>query len=153
MRARVEEWFANIDRHRCLHHCLRTHHTCALLWHFLWNAECLQDIISPPSYTDVFPAIPRENRGMVTICHCGFKDVSLAPSEEYKQRLLAHVVQGTGGRYPVTKNSAHRARSAPQYKDIDQQAAKRTDKETEKLVERHKALAKRQVLASQKKKT
>ena len=153
LRARIEEWFAYVDRHRFLHYCPRKHHTCALMWHFIWNAECLQDIASPPAYTDVFCAIPTVHRGFITPCNCGFKDPSLIPSFEYRQRLLSHVVAATGGKYPVTKNSAHRARSSPQYKDIALQAQKRKEKESEKRVEREKALSKRQAVSAAKGRT
>ena len=43
LRARVESYFAYLDRHRFLHYCLRKANTVALMWHLMWNAECLLD--------------------------------------------------------------------------------------------------------------
>jgi len=133
-----------------LHYCPRTHRVCALLLHFLWNAECLLDVLKEPAYTDVFPVLPGYNRGFDTLCECGFKDKSLIPSMEYRTRLCSHVVKSVRD-FPITKNSAHRAKTVPLLKDPVKAAAKRQEKEDEKLLARQKAQARRAVVAASKK--
>jgi len=67
----------------------------------------------------------------------------------YRRRLLSHVVEGTGGQYPLTKNSAHRARSVPQYKDVEIAHQKRQEKEKRVIIE--KALKTRKIVSDSKK--
>ena len=105
----------------------------------------------PPPYTDVYLAPSSSLRSFVTPCACGFRDNRFIPSDDYRRRLLSHVIESTGGQYPVTKNSAHRARSAPAYKDVEKAHQKRQEKENEKRVIREKALNTRKIVSASKK--
>ena len=143
LRARVESFFAYLDRHRFLHYCLRRPNTIALMWHLMWNAECLLDLQRPAVYRDVFTAPTPAERGFVTECKCEFKGTSARVTEEYKRWLVSHVCRVTEMKYPICRNPQHRAKSAPSHKDPAKQAAKRKEKSDQKIVVRTKALVTR----------
>ena len=47
LRARVESFFAYLDRHKFLHYCMRSPKTIAKMWILMWNLECLKEKRNP----------------------------------------------------------------------------------------------------------
>ena len=115
LRARVESFFAYLDRHRFLHYCIRKPKTIAKMWKLMWNLECLKEKREPSDLyaDDLVKADISTPRKFKTACECDFKGATESVPASVKDKSMKLILERSKGKYPITKNSSHRRKGTP----------------------------------------
>ena len=124
--------------------------TIAKMWILMWNLECLKEKRNPGDLyaSDLIKANAITERHFTTVCTCGFSGTAESVPRSVQLKAKKHILKRCGGKYPITKNSAHRKKGTPATKDPAEQQAKRDRHKEKKLVGRVKRLSARQKIAA-----